>query len=332
MRVAVVGATGYAGMTLLRWLARHPVMKLAAAVSGHAGGEPLDEYLIPSPGLPDRLVDYETFATMDPPDVVFAALSTGEGMEWFRRWLEAGVRVIDLGASFRFAEADRFAQYYGPHPAPELLAYGFSGYADDPAMTYPERGILGNPGCYPTAFALAVLPLVRAWGPIAYLVADGKSGVTGAGRRPRVNLLMGEMAENFEPYSEPGRHRHTPEMEGVSGGVVLFQPHLVPMAQGLSMTIYWPDCPHRPEAVVEVWRAFYRDNPFVFISSRKPRTQAVRETNQVWLAAARDDARRTLVLYSAIDNLVKGAAGHAIQHANRWLGLPAATGLLPREL
>lgn len=328
MRVAVVGATGYAGMTLLRWLARHPEMKVVAAVSGHAGGDALESYLLPTSALPSRLLGYEEFAAMEPVDVVFAALGTGEGMEHFRQWVQAGSRVVDLAAAFRFRDLSVYTPYYGEHPAPDLLEVAFSGYADDPAMVYPAHGqVLGNPGCYPTAFALAVLPLVRARGPIPQIFVDGKSGVTGAGRRPKVGLLMGEMAENCEPYNDPGQHRHTAEMEWVSQGRVVFQPHLLPMAQGLLLTCFIPDSPWRAEEVLEVWRAFYSGNPFVYISPRKPRTREVRETNRAWLSCAEDLRGGTLVLYCAIDNLVKGAAGQAIQHANRWLGLPMEMGL-----
>lgn len=328
VRVGVLGATGYAGLMLLRWLASHPELEVAAAASAHAAGEPMDGFMPPHARLPRRLVSVEQLLDASP-QLVFSAMGNGQGMEIFRALLGGGALVVDLAATFRFATGEEYARYYGPHPDPELLAKSFSGYADFPKMAYADdRVILGNPGCYPTAFALAVGPLVDAFGPMGTLLVDGKSGVTGAGRSPKVPLLMGEMAENVEAYNDPGAHRHTAEMEAVAGSLVVFQPHLMPMAQGLALTIYCPDSDIAVDAVLEVWDAWYGNNPFVTrLSQGKPKTRWTRDSNRAILAAARDERTRTLVLYAAIDNLVKGAAGHAIQHVNRWMGWPMATGL-----
>ncbi len=331
MRVAVVGATGYAGLMLLKLLAKHPRFEVVEAVSEHAWGHPISEFMLAHPRLPERLVSAAEFDATSQADLVFFALGNGEGLQRMRRLVEAKRRVIDLAATFRFNNLDTYTRFYGPHPDPDLHRHSFTGYADDRALVYPDgKYILGNPGCYPTAFAVAVRPLVAALGPLPYLLVDGKSGVSGAGRSPKTHLLLGEMAENVEAYNHPGQHRHTGEMETVSDGVVVFQPHYMPMRQGILLTIYIPKAPGGADDIKALWHEAYRDNPFVVIGpdGTKPRTQTVRDSNQVWLGVDEDPRSGTVVLYSAIDNLVKGAAGQAIQHANRWCGFAPEDGLL----
>ncbi len=330
MRTAVLGATGYAGLTLLQWLARHPEFRVVAAVSEHAADRPLADVLFPHPRLPERFTSPAAFDDLATAEVVFSALGPGRGLDRLRRLAEAGAKIVDLSANFRFARLETFEQYYGPHPDPELHRRSFTGYADDDSLIYPQKALLGNPGCYPTAFAVAVLPLVRRWGSLGYAIVDGKSGVSGAGRAASVELLMAEMQENVEAYNQPGQHRHTGEMECVSGGTVVFQPHRVPMRQGILLTIYLPQAPAAAAAIRQSWLAAYADNPFVVVAADagKPRTATVRDTNAVALAVDQDARSGTVVIYSAIDNLVKGAAGQAIQHANRWIGLPCTAGLL----
>ncbi len=331
MKAAVLGATGYAGLTLLQWLARHPEFQVEAAVSEHAAGRPLTDVLLPHPRLPEGFISPADFDDRPAPDVVFSALGPGRDLDRLRRLAGDHAKIIDLSANFRFAQLETFEQYYGPHPDPGLHQQSFTGYADDNRLVYPaEKSLLGNPGCYPTAFAVAILPLVRHFGSLLYAIVDGKSGVSGAGRSPTVELLMAEMQENVEAYHRPGQHRHTGEMECVSGGTVVFQPHRIPMRQGILLTIYLPQAPASVAMIRQVWQEAYADNPLVVIAqdAAKPRTASVRDTNAVALAVDADARSGTVVIYSAIDNLVKGAAGHAIQHANRWLGLPATAGLL----
>lgn len=331
MRVAVLGATGYAGTMLLAWLARHPVFKVVAAVSEHAAGQPVESVMAPRPGIPAEFVGLAEFSEMDPPDLAFSAQENGHGLDLLGRLVQAGTRVVDLAAQFRLADRGAYEAFYGPHPAPDLLSGSFSGYADDPDLVYPgDRLLLGNPGCYPTAFALAVLPLVRSGLSLPLAFVDGKSGVSGAGRAPKPHLTMGEMAENVQAYSDPGKHRHTAEMRKASGGEVVFQPHLMPMRQGILLTIFIPGGRFTAGTVRERWEAFYQENPFVTVlpKGEKPRTAAVRDTNLALLGVSEDPGTGTVVLFSAIDNLVKGAAGQAIQHANRWAGLSPATGLI----
>ncbi len=331
MRAAVLGATGYAGLMVVRLLARHPELAVVSMVSEHAAGESLQDFMPPHPRLPRRFTSPQEFDQNPVPDVVFSALGSGQGMDRMRRLVERGCRIVDLGASFRFQDLSIYERFYGPHPDPQLHSRSFTGYADDPDLQYPDdREILGNPGCYPTAFAVAIGPLVKALGPIAYLLVDGKSGVSGAGRVPKEHLLMGEMAENVEAYNRPGQHRHSAEMAVASGGNVVFQPHLMPMRQGILLTIYIPGPPASAQEIRQIWDDGYSQNPFVQLCSdhKKPRTQSVRDTNLAALAVDEDSQTGTVVIYSAIDNLIKGAGGQAIQHANRWFGFDPSLGLL----
>ena len=237
---------------------------------------------------------------------------------------------MDLSADFRFPDAALYEKVYGEHPAPELIALSQQGYADDPNMFYPANmRILGNPGCYPTAFYLAMGPLTAPGLSYPFVIVDGKSGVSGAGRGPREDLMMAEMAENVTPYNEPGKHRHTLEMERVTGATVLFQPHYMPMSRGLELTIYIPNSPISSRDAADIWRERYARNTFVAVlpEGQKPHTRRVRGTNRVELGSAWDERSRTLVLYSVLDNLQKGAAGQAVQHVNRWMNWPTELGL-----
>lgn len=328
MRVAVVGATGYAGQQLVHWLDRHPHMRCAALVSEHEAGTLTERYFPGLDALPSRFLSLQELEG-ESLDLIFACQSPKQLTGAIGEWTGGGIRVVDLSADFRFADVTRYDAYYGPHPAPELLARAVTGYADDPDMQYRDALIVGNPGCYPTAFFTAVGPLVRAGLKPAGIMVDGKSGVSGAGRKPQTHLLMAEMAENVEAYSAPGQHRHTAEMEIVAGGPVVFQPHLMPMARGIFMTIYLPAPALGAQEATEIWQAFFKNSPFVTVVTQgMPRTGRVRGTNRVELSAREDVRTGTLVLYAAIDNLGKGAAGQAIQHANQWWGYPPALGLI----
>ncbi|MDA8195209.1 MAG: N-acetyl-gamma-glutamyl-phosphate reductase [Thermaerobacter sp.] len=328
MRVGVVGATGYAGQQAVWWLARHPELKLVTVASAHEAGGPTDSYFAGLPGIPNRFgsigdLDHESL------DVIFACQGPGQLTAAIANWADGGARVVDLSADFRFRDLAVYERYYGSHPMPVLARHAVSGYADDPAMAYRGAKVVGNPGCYPTAFYMAIGPLVREGVTLGTVLVDGKSGVSGAGRRPQTHLLMAEMAENVEAYSLPGEHRHTGEMEEAVAAPVVFQPHYMPIARGMEVTIYLPGVSIGVRDVLATWQRFYAGSPFVqIVMTGYPRTARVRGTNRAELAVRRDERTGTVVLYCAIDNLGKGAAGQAIQHANRWLGLDPALGLL----
>lgn len=327
MKVAVLGATGYVGQELLRIIHRHPGWRLVAASARQDVGKSLSEWF----GRPDwlgQLVPIESVADAEP-DLIFNALPAQAATAWVQHYAEMGIRVIDLSADFRFRDQAVYEAAYGPHLAPQALAHSVGGYADDPHMEYAEAKIVGNPGCYPTGFFSLIGPLARAGVVFPRLFVDGKSGVTGAGRSPQVRLLMAEMAENIEPYSVPGMHRHTAEMQAVAGSMVTFQPHLMPMARGMLVTVYWPEPTVSVPDILAVWHDFYRNNPFVDIlgSDQRVRTGRVRGTNRVEIMAQADPRGNATVLSAALDNLGKGAAGQAVQHANRWNRWPLTAGL-----
>ena len=327
MKVAIVGATGYAGQELMRIVQRHPHWELVAATARQDVGASVSEWFARS-GWRGQLVPLESVADAEP-DLVFNALPAGAATDWVARFAAMGIRVVDLSADFRFSDQTRYESAYGPHPAPYALSISVGGYADDPHMDYRDAWIVGNPGCYPTGFFSLMGPLARAGISLPQLFVDGKSGVTGAGRTPELRLMMAEMAENVEPYSMPGKHRHTAEMEVVSDGIVTFQPHLMPMARGMVVTVYWPQPSVSVHDVQALWHEFYHHNPFVEILApeQSVRTGRVRGTNRVEIKAAMDARGGAMVLIAALDNLGKGAAGQAVQHANRWTRLPVTAGL-----
>lgn len=329
MRAAVLGATGYAGQEVVRILMRHPEMTVVALTSEREAGEPTSRIFLSLRNGPGVFIHAEQLGA-ESVDVVISCQAPGAAAKFFGGWLNGGATVMDLSADFRFRDASLYASVYGPHPVPDLLTRSQSGYADDPSVSYdPTRPIFGNPGCYPTAFYTAVGPLLSAGLLVPYLIVDGKSGVSGAGRKPQLSTMMGEMAENVAAYNVPGRHRHTLEMEQASRGSVVFQPHLMPMARGMFLTIYWPGACVTAREVQDIWQDDYARSSFVDVlpSGMLPSVQRVRNTNRVEIAAAEDVRTGTLVLYSALDNLVKGAAGQAVQHLNQWFGWPRALGL-----
>ncbi|MCY0880447.1 MAG: N-acetyl-gamma-glutamyl-phosphate reductase, partial [Firmicutes bacterium] len=287
-KVAISGATGYAGQEMVALVARHPYLQLAALLSAHEAGKSTAPYLF-SAG-PDMFTHPED---LDPReiDVVITSGSAKQAFPALLSWAESGCRIIDLSADFRFQDRTLYESFYGEHPAPHLLHKAVSGYADDPAMQYGTAQIVGNPGCYPTAFFSAVAPLVQAGCIAPMLFVDGKSGVTGGGRLPKVPLMMAEMADNVEPYALPGQHRHTVEMELKSGSRVVFQPHLLPIARGLELTIFWPDAPISPDQVRRHWQQYFDGNPFIRVlpEGMYPRVARVQHTNRVELQAAMDE-------------------------------------------
>jgi N-acetyl-gamma-glutamyl-phosphate reductase len=329
MRAAVLGATGYAGQEVVKILMRHPELSLVAVTSEREAGE-LTSVLFPS--LRNGPRTYITGQQLEGEslDVVISCQAPKQATGHFGAWLARGAKIMDLSADFRLSDVGAYESAYGPHPAPELMGQAQSGYADDPAIHYGAgRNIFGNPGCYPTAFYAAAGPLCAAGVSLPYVIVDGKSGMSGAGRKPQVDMMMAEMAENVAPYNVPGKHRHTLEMQAATGGAVVFQPHYMPMARGMSLTIYLPNAPVSPDDVADLWHEAYGTQPFVDVldAGQLPSTRRVRNTNRLEIAVSSDDRTGTVVLYSALDNLVKGAAGQAVQHLNQWLGWPASLGL-----
>lgn len=329
-QVGVVGASGYAGAELLRLLAGHPELDVVWATGDSQAGTEVAE-LYPGlaaayPGLAFRTFDPDDCAGLD---LVFLALPHGASQALVPQLLGKVGHVVDLAADFRLKDAALYPQWYGEaHTAPELLAdfaYGLPELFRDEIRA---TGHVAVPGCYPTAAALALAPLVRAGIVEATgIVVDAASGVSGAGRPPKPHTTFCAVDEDFTAYGLLD-HRHTPEIEQAVGGTVLFTPHLAPMNRGILATCYArPTGPTSSEAVLQVLADAYLGEPCVVVGERSPSTKATLGSNLAQLTARYDERTGWVMALAAIDNLTKGAAGQAVQCANLLLGLPETTGL-----
>lgn len=334
IKVGIVGGTGYTGVELLRLLVAHPEVELRAITSRSEAGRPVSELFESLRGHIDLAFSEPDPDTLAGCDLVFFATPNGTAMRSVPALLEAGVRVIDLAADFRLRDPAVWERWYGmPHACPELLEEAVYGLPERHRERIRSARLVANPGCYPTASALGLLPLVEAGLVDAgSLVADCKSGVSGAGRGANAAMLMGEVGESFKAYAVPG-HRHLPEIRQtlgeVAGGEVglTFVPHLVPMIRGIHATLY---ARLSGEADLQaLFEARYRDEPFVDVmpAGAHPETRSVRGANQCRIAVHRPGEGDTVVVLSVIDNLVKGAAGQAVQNMNLMFGLDETTGL-----
>ncbi len=336
VEVGIVGGTGYTGMELLRLLAGHPGVRVAEITSRGEAGTRIDALF---PALRNQF-DLE-FSEPDVQrlsrwDVIFFATPNGTAMRMAPALLEAGCRVIDLGADFRLRDAAQWAEWYGmEHACPELLAEAAYGLTEVNRSEVAGARLVANPGCYPTAVGLGLLPLLEEGAVAAEtVVADCKSGVSGAGRGAQVATLFAEVNESFKGYGASG-HRHQPEIEQTirtlwpDAPAVVFVPHLVPMSRGMLATLHV----RLADPSIDLQRLYaarYRDEPFVDVlpPGSHPETRWVRGTNLCHIGIHRPagDAGRA-VIFSAIDNLTKGAAGQAIQNLNRMVGLDERAGL-----
>lgn len=335
IKVGVVGGTGYTGVELLRLLSCHPGVQLAAITSRGEAGMPVAEMF---PSL-RRRVDLRFVtpqdAALEQCDVVFFATPNGIAMKQAVELVAAGVRVIDLAADFRIRDVAEWEKWYGmSHVAPELVAEAVYGLPEVNRELIRKARVLANPGCYPTAVQLGFLPLIES-GVVAldHLVADAKSGVSGAGRKAEVPALFSEAADSFKAYGVGG-HRHLPEIrQGLSGMAsgqavgLTFVPHLTPMIRGIHATLY-----ARLTRELDL-QALYEDRfageAFVDVMPRgsHPETRSVRGSNLCRIAVHRPQGGDTVVVLSVIDNLVKGAAGQAVQNLNIMFGLDEHLGL-----
>ena len=335
--VGIVGATGYAGAELVRILSGHPEAEITVLTSRQYEGQPFSEAFPSFRGIVDQTCQpYDPEEINDRAEVVFLALPHQLPMAFVPELLDFGKSVIDLSADFRFRDVALYESVYQQHTAPEVLLHTVYGLSEINRERIHGAELVGNPGCYPTSVLLPLLPLVTEG--LIYtddLIADSKSGVSGAGRSPAVGSLFSEVAESFKPYNVAS-HRHAPEMNMMLTDAagqhvhITFVPHLVPMSRGMQTTIYTG---LRGDAtkdhVRECLRAFYEDKPFVRICPEGvvPDSRNVRGANYCDIGVAYDAAAGRLILMSAIDNLVKGAAGQAVQNMNLMLGLDEVTGL-----
>jgi N-acetyl-gamma-glutamyl-phosphate reductase len=336
-KVAVIGASGYAGLELVRLLARHPGCELAALTSLEYPGQPFSQVFPALAGIVDLPFSQESEEEIaGQVEVVFTAIPHQAAMGIIPLFLARGCRVVDLSADFRFREVVLYEKWYQAHTAPELLAEAVYGLPELHREEVRRARLVGNPGCYPTCVILGLAPLARA-GLLQpdSVIADCKSGVSGAGRQALLGLSFCEVNDGFRAYKVL-EHRHTPEMEqelSLLAGKpvqVTFTPHLVPMSRGILGTLYASLTESRSEAELrDLYREFYQGHPFVRLlpPGSLPDTRNVRGANFCDLALRVDEAGRRVIVLSAIDNLNKGAAGQAVQNFNLMVGFPETAGL-----
>jgi N-acetyl-gamma-glutamyl-phosphate reductase len=331
VKVAIFGATGYAGGELARLLLRHPEAQLVAAVARGRQGEPLREVVPHLHAAPSSLV---VSADAGDAEVVFTALPAGESAKLAPGWLAEGRSVIDIGSDFRLRDPKDYERWYSyTHPAPELLKEAVYGLTELTRDRLRKARVVANPGCYPTATILALAPALRANLIEDDLIVDAKSGVSGAGHTVDEAYLFGTIDESVRPYGVP-KHRHQPEiaqeLRGISGRAprLTFTPHLIPMTRGLLASCYATLRDGVDGArVADAYATAYAEEPFVRITSSFPATKATLGSNWCLVHAVVDEPNRRLVAFAAIDNLVKGAAGSAIQNLNAMRGYPETMGL-----
>lgn len=333
-RVGIVGATGYAGGELLRILAQHPNATLHWVGSRSDAGKRVDEIYPNLRGFVDLCFEDIHIDTMAQCDVIFFATPNGTAMNYAPHLLEKNVRVIDLSADFRIQDIALWEKWYGmTHACPELVADAVYGLPEVNRVEIQKARLIACPGCYPTAIQLALLPALSA-GIIEVdsIIADAKSGVSGAGKQSKVHLLMSEHSENFYAYSVNG-HRHLPEIEQQLSFVarqpvsLTFVPHLLPIARGIEATIYATLT--KSMDFDTLYQQYYEKEPFVdFLpEGLPPQTKHVRGSNVCRLSVCRPQQGKKLVILATIDNLVKGAAGQAVQCMNIMYQLPETAGL-----
>lgn len=334
IRVGIVGGTGYTGVELLRLLARHPEVELASITSRGDAGRPVSDMFPSLRGHVDLAFSDPAQAGLERCDAVFFATPNGIAMQQVPALLDAGVKVVDLAADFRLKDEASWEKWYGmPHACPEVLKGAVYGLPEVNREQVRSAQLVANPGCYPTAVQLGFIPLIEA-GVVdrASLIADAKSGVSGAGRKAEVHTLFAEAGDNFKAYGVSG-HRHLPEIRqglaAVAGEEVglTFVPHLTPLIRGIHATLYarlTKDCD-----LQALFENRYRGERFVDVlpAGSHPETRSVRASNNCRIAVHRPQGGDTVVVLSVIDNLVKGAAGQAVQNMNLMFGFAESCGL-----
>ncbi len=339
MKVGILGATGYTGQELVRLLQQHPESELVYLGSSSNSGKSYEGMFPQFAGSGAGLLQDEQVPDLD---VIFCALPHGLTAGRTAEWLERGIKVIDLGADFRLKKSEVYETWYNTtHPAKEIIPQAVYGIPELYREEIKGKSLVANPGCYPTATLLALVPLFEK-GLVCTrgVIIDAKSGVSGAGRNANLANNFSEVNENFKAYGVAS-HRHTPEIEqqltlaAKDEILVNFTPHLVPMIRGILATIYIELAPGVEEGdLLACWQERYEGEEFIHILPEGiwPQTKFASGSNHVFLQLKVDQRTNRAVIVSAIDNLVKGASGQAIQNMNLLWGLPENTGLEMRAL
>ncbi len=338
IKAGIIGATGYTGVELVRILSRHPEVRLESLTSQSYVGQSFEGVFPSSNNFANMLLEpQDAGALADRCDVIFTALPHGVSMEVVEEVTQKGKKVIDLGADYRFDRVDVYEEWYKlEHKTPELTRQSIYGLPEIHRDKIRTAQLVGNPGCFPTSIILGLAPLLKS-GLIdsTTIISDSKSGVSGGGRGLNQAFHYAECNENFKAYNI-GMHRHTPEIEqelsklAGSDVTVSFTPHLVPMTRGILSTTYASlKKSHSVEDLLELYSDFYKDEYFVRIHQKGqyPQTKWVYGSNFCDIGIAVDPRTNRIIVVSAIDNLVKGASGQAVQNMNIVFGLPEKTGL-----
>ncbi|MEM7541035.1 MAG: N-acetyl-gamma-glutamyl-phosphate reductase [Pseudomonadota bacterium] len=330
--VGIIGGAGYTGSELLRIALAHPELEVLAVTSRQDVGKEVSEVLPLPPGVCALRFVAPDDASLNECDLVFLATPNGVAMDLAPRFLDASIKVVDLSADFRFKDVALWQRWYGQaHRAPELNAEAVYGLPELFGDQIKDCRLVANPGCYPTAASLALAPLLSSGAIEKTVIVNAASGVSGAGKGAAENKLFGEVSESFKAYGLNG-HRHQPEIAQILGGVtdgsvsVSFIPHLLPMFRGILASIYVTST--GPEDLNEVLADYYGNASFIKLcaAGTSPDTRSVRGSNFCSMSATKVQERQWVVI-SAIDNLVKGAAGQAVQNANLMFGLNETAGL-----
>ncbi len=329
-----MGATGYAGLELLRLAASHPDFEVVVATGERHAGEHVATYAPALAALYPTLI----FASRDQlesaaPELVFVALPHGHSQPIVADLVSRGIAVVDLGADFRLKDPTTYARWYGDeHRAPDLLSRAVYGLVERHRQELDGARLIASPGCYPTATALAMGPFVdHDFVDASSVIVNALSGASGAGRSPSDRLHFARLAGNAEAYALTA-HRHTPEMEAELGVPVLFTPHLVPVSRGMLVSAYArvASPATTSDDAMELLDRVYRDDPFIVVSHEPPTLKDPLGSNVCFVSARVDPRTGWLIAMSSLDNLVKGAAGQAIQAWNVASGRPETRGL-PRS-
>lgn len=338
LNIAIVGASGYTGLELIRILHCHPEVAVTCLTSEQSAGKRISEVFPTLRGRCDLILEnLEPVRVAEKADIIFTALPHKAAMEVVPTFLKLGKQVIDLSADYRLSDPEVYGAWYEPHLNPANLKKAVYGLPEIRRSRIKGAKLVANPGCYPTSIILALAPLLKK-GLIHphSIIADSASGVTGAGRSAKVDSLYCEVNEGYKAYGVGGVHRHTPEIEqelSLLAGeklMITFTPHLVPMDRGILSTVYAaPQKPVSTETLVKLYQEFYDGEPFVRVLPQGclPSTAFVRGSNFCDVAPVVDARTGRIIIVSAIDNLVKGASGQAVQNMNIVCGLPETMGL-----
>ena len=336
IKVGIVGGTGYTGIELIRLLCAHPEVEIVAITSRSEAGKSLADLVPNFVAAPELKFVEPSQQALLACDVVFFATPNGTAMKSTPELLSSGKKVIDLAADFRIEDAATWEHWYGEsHACPELLKEAVYGLPELNRARIKNAKLVANPGCYPTSVILGLLPLLENnLVDVSRLISDSKSGVSGAGRTAKVGSLHAEVSENFKAYGVAG-HRHLPEITQVLNGVLsdqqaglTFIPHLLPINRGILSTLYAVSISDHEKDLTQLYRERYADEAFVSVldAGTHPETRAVRGTNRCVISVNRTSEDQ-IVVFSVIDNLVKGAAGQAIQNMNIMYDLPESLGI-----